>query len=332
MQPASFRQLAVFVETIETGSFRACGDRLGISQAAISIHIKALESQVGPLFKRRRGAVSGLTEGGERFYREIKDLLLRAERLGLNVGERSRSTRRSVMIGAHGLPARMLSRALPRFVAEHRELNIGLEVMSHEKLLSEISLGRIDIGYTLAYDEAQHPGSVRVCTPPLGLYVSSHHPLARMPTVQPAEMSRCPIIALPAQTHLRNLVDDALASVGISGCPIAMETDMIDATREGVLLGIGFACVFKMAFAAAVAAGDMHLVPISGPRFAIDIRQIIPYRHRQDREVIALADYLASVIFRAAAGEPTNVSVPAGSRARKARARAAGTRAQDHRG
>ncbi len=329
MQPASFRQLAVFIETIETGSFRACGDRLGISQAAISGHIKALEGQLGPLFKRRRGAVSGLTEGGERFYREIKELLLRAERLGLNVGERSRSARRAVMIGAHGLPARLLSRALPRFAAEHGELNIGLEVMSHEKLLSEVSVGRIDIGYTLAYDEAQHPGSVRVCTPPLGLYVSSHHPIARMSRVQPADMSRCPIIALPAQTHLRNLIDDALASVGISGCPIAMETDMIDATREGVLLGIGFACVFKIAFAAAVAAGDMHLVPISGPRFAIDIRQIIPHRHRRDREVIALADYLASVIFRAAAGEPANAGAPAGWRGRKPRARAAGMRTRD---
>jgi DNA-binding transcriptional LysR family regulator len=328
MQPTSFRQLAVFIEAIEAGGFRAGGDRLGISQAAISIHIKALEDQVGPLFKRRRGTICGLTEGGERFYREIKDMLGRAERLGLNIGQRSRSTRRAIMIGAHGLPARMLSRALPHFAAEHKEFNIGLEVMSHEKLLSEISLGRIDIGYTLAYAEAQHPGSVLVCTQPLGLYVYPHHPIAQMPTLSPAEMSRCPFIALPTHTHLRNLIDKAMASVGISGCPIAMETDLIDAVREGVLLGIGFACAFKRTFAALVAAGEMHLVPISSSHFAIDIRQVIPYRHRQDREVIALADYLASVIFRGAAGEPTNVVAPVGWRSRKARAQAANTRAQ----
>ena len=165
MHSTSFRQLEVFIEAIEAGSFRACGDRLGVTQAAISIHIKALEDQLGPLFKRRRGAVCGLTESGERYYREIKDLLGRAERLGLSVGQRSKSTRRSVTIGAHGLPARMLSRALPQFVSEHRELNIGLEVMSHEKLLSEISLGRIDLGYTLAYEEPQHPGSAHSSAP-----------------------------------------------------------------------------------------------------------------------------------------------------------------------
>jgi DNA-binding transcriptional LysR family regulator len=324
MQPTSFRQLEVFIEAIEAGSFRACGDRLGITQAAISIHIKALEDQVGALFKRRRGAVCGLTESGERFYREIKDMLSRAERLGLNVGQRSRSARRSVMIGAHGLPARMLSRALPQFVAEHRELNIGLEVMSHDKLLSDISLGRIDVGYTLAYDEPQHPGSARVCTQPLGLYVSPHHPIAQMPVVSPVELSRYPIIAVPAHTHLRGLLDKALASVGISGYPIAMETDLIDATREAVLLGIGFACAFRRTFAAAVAAGEMHLVPIDGPRFAIDIRQVIPHRHRQDREVAALADYLASVIFRGAAAEAPTAGAPVRWRARKARTRAAG--------
>ncbi len=320
MQPTSFRQLAVFVEAIEAGSFRACGDRLGITQAAISIHIKALEDQLGPLFKRRRGAVCGLTEGGERFYREIKDILGRAERLGLNVGQRPKSAQRSVVIGAHGLPARMLSRALPRFVAEHRELNIALEVMSHERLLSDISLGRIDLGYTLAYEEAQHPGSVRVCTQPLGLYVSLHHPIARLPAVSPAELCRYPLIALPAHTHLRDLMDRALASVGISGYPIAMETDLIDATREGVLLGIGFACTFRRTFAAAVAAGEMHRVPIDGPGFAIDIRQVVPSRHRRDRELIALADYLGSVIFRGAAGEnpPAGASARSRVRVRKA--------------
>ncbi len=321
MHSTSFRQLEVFIEAIEAGSFRACGDRLGVTQAAISIHIKALEDQLGPLFKRRRGAVCGLTESGERYYREIKDLLGRAERLGLSVGQRSKSTRRSVTIGAHGLPARMLSRALPQFVSEHRELNIGLEVMSHEKLLSEISLGRIDLGYTLAYEEPQHPGSARVCTQPLGLYVSPHHPIAQLSAPSAAELCRCPIIAVPAHTHLRGLLDKALASVGVSGCPIAMETDLIDAVREAVLLGIGFACAFRRTFATAVATGTMHRVPIDGPRFAINIRQVIPHRHRRDREVTGLADYLASVIFRGAAAEASAAGTPA--RARQARTRAA---------
>ncbi|MCC7464170.1 MAG: LysR family transcriptional regulator [Gammaproteobacteria bacterium] len=323
MQPTSFRQLQVFIEAIEAGSFRACGDRLGITQAAISIHIRALEDQLGPLFKRRRGSVCGLTESGERCYREIKDMLGRAERLGLNVGQRPGSARRSVMIGAHGLPARMLSRTLPQFVAEHRELNIGLEVMSHDKLLSDISLGRIDLGYTLAYDEAEHPRSVRVCTQPLGLYVSPHHPIAQLPVVSPAELSRCPLIAVPTHTHLRGLLDKALASVGISGCPIAMETDMIDAVREAVLLGIGFACAFRRTFAAAVAAGEMHRVPIDGPRFAIDIRQVSPHRHRQDREVAALADYLAAAVFRGAAVDARRSGGPVRWPVKRVRARAA---------
>ena len=72
----TFRQLQVFVEAVDVGSFRACAERLGITQVSISDHIRSLERQVGrPLFERRRGATASLTEDGRVAYRHAVALL-----------------------------------------------------------------------------------------------------------------------------------------------------------------------------------------------------------------------------------------------------------------
>jgi DNA-binding transcriptional LysR family regulator len=79
MFPSTFRRLEVFLAVVESGSFIAGAERLGISHPSISSHIKALERQVGcTLFLRRKGSVSSLTEQGRRLYERGSRLVLEA--------------------------------------------------------------------------------------------------------------------------------------------------------------------------------------------------------------------------------------------------------------
>jgi DNA-binding transcriptional LysR family regulator len=82
MFPSTFRRLEVFLAVVESGSFIAGAERLGISHPSISNHIKALERQVGcTLFLRRKGSVSSLTEQGRRLYERGARLLQEASLL-----------------------------------------------------------------------------------------------------------------------------------------------------------------------------------------------------------------------------------------------------------
>src|SRR5690606_18090510 len=61
---APFAGLAAFLAVAETGSFTAAAARLGVSPAAVSQTVKALENRLGtPLFLRTTRRV-GLTEAG----------------------------------------------------------------------------------------------------------------------------------------------------------------------------------------------------------------------------------------------------------------------------
>jgi len=65
----TFRRLEVFLAVVESGSFIAGAERLGISHPSISNHIKALERQVGcTLFLRRKGIGFQSDRQGRRLY------------------------------------------------------------------------------------------------------------------------------------------------------------------------------------------------------------------------------------------------------------------------
>src|SRR5207249_1353587 len=67
--------LGTFVTSAELGSFTATGAELGMTQAAVSQRIAALEKELSvSLFDRRSGKIS-LTEAGRRLYEYARRIL-----------------------------------------------------------------------------------------------------------------------------------------------------------------------------------------------------------------------------------------------------------------
>ncbi|MEL1249045.1 LysR family transcriptional regulator [Aurantiacibacter gilvus] len=72
----TLRQLEVFLAAARLGSIGKAADSLGVSQPGASKQVKALEKQLGrPLFTRRRGASSELTEFGHEMMSRAHELI-----------------------------------------------------------------------------------------------------------------------------------------------------------------------------------------------------------------------------------------------------------------
>lgn len=298
MQGATFRQLEIFVEIVEMGSFRACGDRLGISQPSISNHIKSLERKIGGvLFVRQRGGAGSLTEHGFRIYNEAKDLLDRAERLGLEPRSRPARTRRNVVIGAHSSVARLLSAALPRFAADHAELNFVLENLQYEQLLEKVSSGQVDIGYFYYFGEPTEIKSKIVGQREFGIYVSPKHRLAGQELIEIEQFRSEPAIMLPQGTNLRIAIEKALTASSLVGWASVMETEQFEIVKEATMLGLGFSCLFKQSVAGEVARGLLCELTPNCPPLMLDLRQTIAPRFRRDAAINGISDNLNQMAF-----------------------------------
>jgi DNA-binding transcriptional LysR family regulator len=243
----TFRQVEVFVQVVDAGSFSVCAERLGISPVSVSTHLKSLEDHLGcRLFRRRRGASATLTDAGRHTYERAKDLLRAASELGpVAAAVKPQSiARRKLTIAAHGYVAERFSKRLAAFSRHHPEVEIELERRPFEGVLQGLQDEQVDLGFFISHGPVPEIPSIRAWQEDVGFYVGASHPLANRAIVSPLELSHYPFAYLPGRSHLRTQVDSILARLHIQGCPTAHVSDDHLFVMESLSDGKSFACLF----------------------------------------------------------------------------------------
>lgn len=180
----TLQQLKAFLAVVECGSFRAASRRLGMSQAGLTMSLKALEAALGvPLLRRSvQGAV--LTEQGER-------LLPRARLITREAGKAEEEALHAqaghLAVGLGPTPAAVL---LPLVVPEfHRRFPaVQLRLFSgfYEQLLPELQQARIQLAVTAVPDGGVAAGFEvrRLFRSALVVIARRGHPLAQARSLQ----------------------------------------------------------------------------------------------------------------------------------------------------
>ncbi|MGK9168640.1 LysR family transcriptional regulator [Inquilinus limosus] len=116
--------LHAFEAAARHGSFTRAAEELGLTQAAISYHVKRLEERLGaPLFARR-GRSLALTEAGERLAAEVVDAF---GRLRAAVGSEVDAVGRDLtVVSVPTFTTHWLAPRLGAFQAAHPELTVRL--------------------------------------------------------------------------------------------------------------------------------------------------------------------------------------------------------------
>src|ERR687885_1344861 len=83
------RQLAAFCAVVERKSFSQAAERLGVTQPAVSLQVRALEKRLGQQLLDRSGRRVEPTEAGRRLYRGAQRMLNLEEQLVHEVAARA---------------------------------------------------------------------------------------------------------------------------------------------------------------------------------------------------------------------------------------------------
>ena len=111
------RELKTFIAVAREGTFAAAGQRIGLTQAAVSAQMQRLEAELGFDLFDRTGRAAHLNKRGQQLLLQAQELLHMYSTLGSQPMDPQRSTR--VSIGAIASVQRsLLPMALTRF---HRE-------------------------------------------------------------------------------------------------------------------------------------------------------------------------------------------------------------------
>ena len=119
--------LKTVVAVVETNSFTAASDRLGISKALVSKYVGEVENQLGIRLFNRTTRQLALTDSGRRYYEEAIILLEQFSAMVDNVTGEQTAPRGLLRISAPVTFGEMrLAPLLPKFIALYPDLTIEL--------------------------------------------------------------------------------------------------------------------------------------------------------------------------------------------------------------
>ncbi len=247
------RHLRYFVVVAAHGSFNRAAQVLHLTQPALSRQVRDLEEELSvPLLVRSRNAVR-LTDAGERFYEEAREVLARADLAVQRIrGERHGDVVR--MGYAPSATAGILPRALERFQMEHPTVRVELLDVSPAEMIRMAREGRLDVLVALEPSVTTTPGfqwsMLRRVN--LMLVMRADDPLARLKRVPPKRLRDVALVGLARENfpdyvpHMRSILKPygvvprfvSLESDGVSTLFATVEARRAAAILAGSVVGI----------------------------------------------------------------------------------------------
>lgn len=141
----TLEHLRAFVAVADTGGFQSAGQEIYRSQSAITQSLQKLEEYLNcQLLERRKGHVLGLTDHGERFLPEIKEILGRLDNV---VGIIQRPEMKGHI--ALGIPdsfnTTQIQSAVARCVAMNKGLKVQVTAGLSADLADKLEQGLLDV-------------------------------------------------------------------------------------------------------------------------------------------------------------------------------------------
>lgn len=137
--------MAIYVKTVELGSFAAAADVLNMSSQLVGKHVAALENHLGVRLINRTTRQHSLTEAGQNFYERAKIILAEVEAAESFAEETRMEPRGRLKINApHTFGINALSPFLPEYMARYPEVSVELT-------LTNRMIDLIDEGYDAVF-------------------------------------------------------------------------------------------------------------------------------------------------------------------------------------
>ena len=243
----TIKQLKAFVTVAQTHNFAEAGERLHLSQPALSIALKNMEEVVGGKLLARTARTLSLTPEGEAFLPVAQRLLADWDNaltdlhnlFAMRRGKLSIATMASFSISK-------LPKALHYFRAQFPDINITVQDVVAEVVVDMVRKGRVEVGVTFDLDESEDlhfeplfEDNFYVVTPP-------NHPLLKEKKIRWTQLQNYPFVALQRPSAMRQMIDETTASCGIN-LTVEFEAHQLASIGSMVAGGLGISVVPSLA-------------------------------------------------------------------------------------
>src|SRR5256885_13797512 len=232
------RHLKLVAAVADVGSLTRAGDRLHLTQSALSHQLRDIESRLGaPLFLRV-GKRLVLTPAGERLLASAKDILERLRQTEDDIRQMGKEHAGVLRLTTecytcyHWLPPLLL-----RYRRKFPRVEVGIEVGATGRPLDMLLAGKIDLAIMSSPVNDRRLVSRPVFDDELVVVAARHHPFAKQTHVRLSEMRDETLYVYPPKEESR-VLQEVLLPAGAGPARIGEEM-LTEAITQLVKAGLG---------------------------------------------------------------------------------------------
>src|SRR5919198_3388074 len=254
------RQLAAFCAVVERRSFSQAAERLGVTQPAVSLQVRALEKRLGLQLLDRSGRRVEPTEAGARLYRGAQRLLALEEELVNDLAtEATGELAGTFEIGASTGPGGIvLSQLLCRFAALHPALHVALSVFDTQTVVERVAERALELGVVGAAPRHRGVEYEPFFRDTVVLACPAGHRFAGR-TVTLDDLRAETLILMQEGAGVRQLIDEELRRTGVRlrDLGVRLELGLQESVASAVRGGFGVTFISRSAIEADLDAGTI---------------------------------------------------------------------------
>jgi DNA-binding transcriptional LysR family regulator len=259
------RQLAAFCAVVEKKSFSQAAERLGVTQPAVSLQIRALEKRLGVLLVDRSGRRVEPTEAGQRLYRNAQRVLAAEELLLDDLTEGERVAGRFELGASTGPGGSVVPILLGELARTYPDLSVALTVADTHRIIELVADRAVELGVvgfarrhrSVVFEPLFRDQVVLACPP--------GHRFAGQ-TISLDDLREETLILMQEGAGVREAIEDELRAAGVRPRDFGarLELGLQESVRAAVEAGIGVTFISRSAIEAALAAGTLTEAHVKG--------------------------------------------------------------------
>lgn len=269
------REIKTFLEIARQGSFCKASEKLGYTQAAVTIQIKQLESELGVLLFDRLGKKTTLTHQGEFFYKYAIKMIKYADEAKFLLSEQNELSGKLVIGTIDSVCSTILPNLIELFHTQFPKVSIKIVVDTPKTLIKMMNDNVIDFIYFLderifnskwikAFEKEENV-----------VFVSSNKSLLhKKETVNLDDVLENPLILTEKGASYRQSLEQFLASKGKKVRPI-IETGNTEFIINMLNRNMGISFLPQFMIADEINSGKLFALPIKD--FSLQVWQQIIY-------------------------------------------------------
>ncbi|GAB4518611.1 MAG: LysR family transcriptional regulator [Anaerolineae bacterium] len=298
----NLNKLEIFAVAAQEGSFSKAGERLLMTQSAVSQHIHDLERGLGTdLFLRGRRGVT-LTPAGETLFnytQRILALIVEAENAVTQVENLAEG---QVSVGATpGISVYLLPTWIHRFRRRYPNLTVSLQTAITAHITEQVLTNRLELGFVEGELEAEHPAlGWRVLeTMEWRVVVCQGSRWWNADSLTSTMLNGQPLIARQQNSQTRIWLDQLLAKHHITP-QIVGEFDNPDTIKRATMSGLGMSILPEYAIQPELQTGLLRALRVDD----LDLRRSLKMIWHQESPFRPITRAFIDIVTTAFPAQP----------------------------